>query len=85
MDFMSGSGGTQVLVDVTGDDSDAIAEGADQVIAAIKPVKDVAEGQDEPGREEAGLYVPAGSGQNRTAKKSLRSCKVCSIRFRSGN
>ncbi|NBD22727.1 efflux RND transporter permease subunit [Paenibacillus glycinis] len=41
MDFMSGSGGTQVLVDVTGDDLDAIAKGADQVIAAIKPVKDV--------------------------------------------
>ncbi|MBM7564339.1 efflux RND transporter permease subunit [Paenibacillus sacheonensis] len=41
MDFMSGSGGTQVIVDVTGDDLDAIANGADQVVAAIKPVKDV--------------------------------------------
>lgn len=41
MDFMSGSGGTQVLVDVTGDDLDAIAKGAEQVVAAIKPVKDV--------------------------------------------
>lgn len=41
MDFMSGSGGTSVLVDVTGDDLDAIAAGAQQVVAAIKPVKDV--------------------------------------------
>ncbi|MFC4808354.1 efflux RND transporter permease subunit [Paenibacillus sp. GCM10023250] len=41
MDFMSGSGGTQVLVDVTGDDLEAIAKGADDVVSAIKPVKDV--------------------------------------------
>ncbi|MFC5651606.1 efflux RND transporter permease subunit [Paenibacillus solisilvae] len=40
-DFMSGSSSTQVIVDVTGEDPDAIAKGAEQVIAAIKPVKDV--------------------------------------------
>ncbi|AZN40593.1 efflux RND transporter permease subunit [Paenibacillus albus] len=41
MDFAGGSSSTQILVDVTGDDLDAIAKGADQVMAAIKPVKDV--------------------------------------------
>ncbi|QHW30314.1 efflux RND transporter permease subunit [Paenibacillus rhizovicinus] len=41
MDFMSGSSGTQVLVDVTGDDLEAIAKSADEVVAAIKPIKNV--------------------------------------------
>ena len=40
-DFMSGSSSTQVIVDVTGDNPDAIAKGAEQVMAAIKPIKDV--------------------------------------------
>ncbi|WP_308639007.1 efflux RND transporter permease subunit [Paenibacillus silvisoli] len=41
MDFAGGGSSTSVLVDVTGDDLDAIAKGAEQVMAAIKPVKDV--------------------------------------------
>ncbi|WP_308858148.1 efflux RND transporter permease subunit [Paenibacillus sp. R14(2021)] len=41
MDFASSSSGTQVLVDVTGNDLDAIAKGADDIVAAIKPIKDV--------------------------------------------
>ncbi|MBW7460744.1 efflux RND transporter permease subunit, partial [Paenibacillus sepulcri] len=40
-DFMSGGSSTQILVDITGEDPALIAEGAGQVMAAIKPVKDV--------------------------------------------
>ncbi|MCQ6558197.1 efflux RND transporter permease subunit [Paenibacillus mendelii] len=40
-DFMSGGSSSQITIDVTGDDPEEIAKGADQVIAAIKPIKDV--------------------------------------------
>ncbi|SFS83657.1 efflux RND transporter permease subunit [Paenibacillus sp. BC26] len=41
MDFAGGGSSTQVVVDVSGDDLDAISKGAEQVMAAVKPVKDV--------------------------------------------
>ncbi|REE70667.1 HAE1 family hydrophobic/amphiphilic exporter-1 [Paenibacillus taihuensis] len=41
MDFAGGGSSTQITIDVTGDDLEAISKGADQVMAAIKPVKDV--------------------------------------------
>jgi len=40
-DFMSGGSSTQILVDITGEDPALIAQGAEQVIAAVKPIKDV--------------------------------------------
>ncbi|WP_276322220.1 efflux RND transporter permease subunit [Cohnella luojiensis] len=39
--FLTGGSSTQVFVDVTGDNLDAISKTADEVIAKIKPVKDV--------------------------------------------
>ncbi|UVI32253.1 efflux RND transporter permease subunit [Paenibacillus spongiae] len=40
-DMMTGGGSSQITIDVTGDDPEEIAKGADQVMAAIKPIKDV--------------------------------------------
>ncbi|CAH1210116.1 Swarming motility protein SwrC [Paenibacillus plantiphilus] len=39
--IMSGGSSTQVVVDITGDDPEQLAKGAEQVMAAIKPIKDV--------------------------------------------
>ncbi|BBH21149.1 multidrug transporter AcrB [Paenibacillus baekrokdamisoli] len=39
--MMGGGGSTQIIVDVTGDNPELIAKGAEQVMAAIKPIKDV--------------------------------------------
>lgn len=39
--IMSGGSSTQVIVDITGDDPEQLAKGAEQVMAAIKPIKDV--------------------------------------------
>ncbi|MCK9859751.1 efflux RND transporter permease subunit [Paenibacillus sp. ATY16] len=40
-DLMMGGGGSQVFVDVTGDDPEKLTQTADQLIAAIKPIKGV--------------------------------------------
>ncbi|BBI34591.1 efflux RND transporter permease subunit [Cohnella abietis] len=39
--FMSGGSSTQVIVDITGDNLEMIGKTADEVIAKIKPIKDV--------------------------------------------